>query len=171
MNHDCIKSRRRKSRESGGTICRGQEWGGFFSLPPPFSRRLFGFRGPWRRIKEFSLLSLYSLFLSLFIAPRISLPLNFFLSDSASPPPIVWIALRIAYRFSSVLFNLDHGDRGEPALPLELPPSRFLLLSLLSPLFETSRRVSFSREFAPIHNFFPPPVEKKNLAERRNALT
>lgn len=165
MNHDCIKSRRRKSRESGGTIRRGQEWGGFFSLPPPFSRRLFGFRGPWRRIKEFSLplLSLYSLFLSLFIAPwssNLSSFLNFFLSDSASPPPIVWIALRIV---SPPFFSISTT---EPALPLELP---LFCFPPLSPLFETSRRVSFSREFAPIHNF--SPAERENLAERRNALT
>lgn len=127
------------------------------------SRRLLvGFRGPWRRIKEdddaalriFSVSPSALSSLSL-LAPRISLPFNFFLSDFAPPPPLS-SGLHCGSLLRSFQSSLDHRGRGGSPLPLQPFPSRFLLLPFppppLSPLFENFSKSSFSREFAPIHN-------------------
>lgn len=168
VNHGCIKSRRRKSRESGGTICRGQEWGGFFSLPRHNLLAKLVHEGCWsvfvargEELKrtttlhfEFSLSPSALSSLSL-LAPRISLPFNFFLSDFAPPPPLS-SGLHCGSLLRSFQSSLDHRGRGGSPLPLQPFPSRFLLLPFppppLSPLFENFSKSSFSREFAPIHN-------------------
>lgn len=149
----------------------GPRMGRIFLSPPAqpsreaCSRRLLvGFRGPWRRIKEdddaalriFSVSPSALSSLSL-LAPRISLPFNFFLSDFAPPPPLS-SGLHCGSLLRSFQSSLDHRGRGGSPLPLPLPlqSSRFLLLPFppppLSPLFENFSKSSFSREFAPIHN-------------------
>lgn len=147
----------------------GPRMGRIFLSPPSqpsreaCSRRLLvGFRGPWRRIKEdddaalriFSVSPSALSSLSL-LAPRISLPFNFFLSDFAPPPPLS-SGLHCGSLLRSFQSSLDHRGRGGSPLPLQPSPSRFLLLPFppppLSPLFENFSKSSFSREFAPIHN-------------------
>lgn len=147
----------------------GPRMGRIFLSPPAqpsreaCSRRLLvGFRGPWRRIKEdddaalriFSVSPSALSSLSL-LAPRISLPFNFFLSDFAPPPPLS-SGLHCGSLLRSFQSSLDHRGRGGSPLPLQPFPSRFLLLPFppppLSPLFENFSKSSFSREFTPIHN-------------------
>lgn len=147
----------------------GPRMGRIFLSPPAqpsreaCSRRLLvGFHGPWRRIKEdddaalriFSVSPSALSSLSL-LAPRISLPFNFFLSDFAPPPPLS-SGLHCGSLLRSFQSSLDHRGRGGSPLPLPLQSSRFLLLPFppppLSPLFENFSKSSFSREFAPIHN-------------------
>lgn len=140
----------------------GLRMGRIFLSPVPFrepcSRRLLvGFRGPWRRIKEddddaalriFSVSpsTLLSLSLCLF-APRIFLSTSFF-RISFLPPIPPSSGLHCGSRTASQFFSISRSRRSP--LPLQLSPSRFLLLPF--PPFENFSKSSFSREFAPIHN-------------------
>lgn len=165
----------------------GPRMGRIFLSPPSqpsreaCSRRLLvGFRGPWRRIKEdddaalriFSVSPSALSSLSL-LAPRISLPFNFFLSDFVplpSPPRPDCIADRF-----SVLFNLlSTTEVAEDLLFLFLfnPRDSFCFpfpLPLCLRSLKTSRRVLF-RESLRRFIIFPPAEEKLSL-RRRNALT
>lgn len=189
MNHGCIKSRRRKSRESGGTICRGQEWGGFFSLPRPNLLAKLVHEGCWsvfvargEELKRTTTLHFeFSLSLPPLYPPYRSSPLESpFLSTSffrispllPSPPRPDCIADRF-----SVLFNLlSTTEVAEDLLFLFLflfnPRDSFCFpfpLPLCLRSLKTSRRVLF-RESLRRFIIFPPAEEKLSL-RRRNALT
>lgn len=165
----------------------GPRMGRIFLSPPSqpsreaCSRRLLvGFRGPWRRIKEdddaalriFSVSPSALSSLSL-LAPRISLPFNFFLSDFVplpSPPRPDCIADRFSVLFNllsttevaeDLLFLFNRPPRDSFCFPFPLP---LCLRSL-----KTSRRVLF-RESLRRFIIFPPAEEKLSL-RRRNALT
>lgn len=189
MNHGCIKSRRRKSRESGGTICRGQEWGGFFSLPRHNLLAKLVHEGCWsvfvargEELKRTTTLHFeFSLSLPPLYPPYRSSPLESpFLSTSffrispllPSPPRPDCIADRF-----SVLFNLlSTTEVAEDLLFLFLflfnPRDSFCFpfpLPLCLRSLKTSRRVLF-RESLRRFIIFPPAEEKLSL-RRRNALT
>lgn len=186
VNHGCIKSRRRKSRESGGTICRGQEWGGFFSLPRHNLLAKLVHEGCWsvfvargEELKRTTTLHFeFSLSLPPLYPPYRSSPLESpFLSTSFFRISPLLLPSRpdcIADRFS-VLFNLlsttevaedllflfNRSPRDSFCFPFPLP---LCLRSL-----KTSRRVLF-RESLRRFIIFPPAEEKLSL-RRRNALT
>lgn len=187
VNHGCIKSRRRKSRESGGTICRGQEWGGFFSLPRPNLLAKLVHEGCWsvfvargEELKRTTTLHFeFSLSLPPLYPPYRSSPLESpFLSTSffrispllPSPPRPDCIADRFSVLFNllsttevaeDLLFLFNRPPRDSFCFPFPLP---LCLRSL-----KTSRRVLF-RESLRRFIIFPPAEEKLSL-RRRNALT
>lgn len=140
----------------------GLRMGRIFLSPVPFreacSRRLLvGFRGPWRRIKEdvddaalriFSVSPSTLLSLSVYSPLESSFQLLSFGFRFSLPPIPPSSGLHCGSRTASQFFSISRSRRSP--LPLQLSPSRFLLLPF--PPFENFSKSSFSREFAPIHN-------------------